>query len=98
MSLFFFKDCIYLLIRDTERERERERERQAETQGEGEAGSMQGPDLGLHPGSPGSCPRLQAVLNTEPPGAAQIVSFVRSEAEVTVPQGEGAEDLLSEPV
>ena len=36
--LFFFKDFIYLFMRDTERERERE----AETQAEGEAGSMQG--------------------------------------------------------
>ena len=33
---FFFKDFIYLLMRDTERERE------AETQAGGEAGSMQG--------------------------------------------------------
>ena len=36
---FFFKDFIYLFMRDTQRERERERE--AETQAEGEAGSMQ---------------------------------------------------------
>ena len=34
--LIFFKDFIYLFMRDTERERE------AETQAEGEAGSMQG--------------------------------------------------------
>ena len=44
----FFKDFIYLFMRDrdTEREkeieREREREREAETQAEGEAGSMPG--------------------------------------------------------
>ena len=36
----FFKDFIYLFMRDTEREGGRERE--AETQAEGEAGSMQG--------------------------------------------------------
>ena len=41
---FFFKDFIYLFMRDTERQtqREREREREAETQAEGEAGSTQG--------------------------------------------------------
>ena len=33
---FFFKDFLYLFMKDTERERE------AETQAEGEAGSMQG--------------------------------------------------------
>ena len=36
--LFFFKDFIYLFMKDKERERERE----AETQEEGEGGSMQG--------------------------------------------------------
>ena len=40
--LNFFKDCIYLFMRDRERETERERERQAQTQAEGEAGSVQG--------------------------------------------------------
>ena len=35
---YFFKDFIYLFMRDTERDRERE----AETQAEGQAGSMQG--------------------------------------------------------
>ena len=34
-----------------------------ETQAEGEAGSMQGADLGLDPGSPGSGPGLKAALN-----------------------------------
>ena len=47
-SFYFFKDFIYLFMRDTERHRERERDREterqreAETQAEGEAGSMQG--------------------------------------------------------
>ena len=53
----FFKDFIYLFMRDKhrERKREREREREAETQAEGEAGSMQWePDAGFDPGSPGS--------------------------------------------
>ena len=36
---------------------------EAETQEEGEAGSMQKPDVGLDPRSPGSCPGLQAALN-----------------------------------
>ena len=38
---FFFKDFIYLFMRDTERE--------AETQAEGEAGSMQGTQCGTWP-------------------------------------------------
>ena len=42
---------IYSLMRDTRRE--------AETQAEGEAGSMQEPDVGLDPGTPGSCPGLK---------------------------------------
>ena len=44
----------------THREREREREREAETQAEGEAGSLQEPDAGLDPGSPGSRPGPKA--------------------------------------
>lgn len=36
IKMYFFKDFIYLFMRD------REREREAETQAEGEAGSMQG--------------------------------------------------------
>ena len=34
-----------------------------ETEAEGEAGSMQEPDVGLDPGSPGSGPGLKAALN-----------------------------------
>ena len=50
---FFFKDFIYLFMRDTERE--------AETQAEGEAGSThRGPDVGFDPGSPGSRPGPKA--------------------------------------
>ena len=41
-------------MRDTEKERE------AETQAEGEAGSMQKPDVGLNPETPGSHPGLKA--------------------------------------
>ena len=39
------------------------REREVDTQAEGEAGSMQGADVGLDPGSPGSRPGLKSVLN-----------------------------------
>ena len=50
---FFFKDFIYLFMRD--------REREAETQAEGEAGSMhREPDVGFDPGSPGSRPGPKA--------------------------------------
>ena len=59
----FFKDFIYLFMRDTKREREREREighrhRQREKQS-----PCREPDAGLDPRSPGSHPRLQAVPN-----------------------------------
>ena len=53
--LNFFKDLIYLFMRN------REREREAETQAEGEAGSMhREPDVGFDPGSPGSRPGPKA--------------------------------------
>ena len=38
----------------------RDTEKEAETQAEGEAGSMQEPDVGLDPGTPGSGPRPKA--------------------------------------
>ena len=46
LRFLFLKDFTYLFMRDTQRE--------AEMQAEGEAGSMQGPDAGLDPGTPGS--------------------------------------------
>ena len=45
-------------MRDTERERERQRHGQREKQG-----PCREPDMGLNPGSPGSHPGLQVVLN-----------------------------------
>ena len=45
-------------------------ERETETQAEEEAGSMQGADMELDPGSPGSHPRLKAALNRWATGAA----------------------------
>ena len=51
-----FFQRFYLFIH----KRHREREREAETQVEGEAGSMQEPDVGLDPRTPGSCPELKA--------------------------------------
>ena len=56
-------------------EREREREREAETQAEGEAGSMhREPEVGLDPGSPGSCPRPKA--GAKPPSHPGIPTRV----------------------
>ena len=46
-------------MRDTHRERERERERQRHRQKEKQA-SCREPDVGLNPGSLGSCPGLKA--------------------------------------
>ena len=54
--IFFFKDFLYLFMRDPGREKERE----AETQAEGEAGSTQEPDAGLDPRTPGSRPGPKA--------------------------------------
>ena len=70
MNCFFFK--IYLFTRDThtERERERQRHRQREKQP-----PCREPDVGLDPGSPGSRPGLQAVLDRCGTGAAQVVWF-----------------------
>ena len=62
MLLFFFK--ILFIFHGTQRERE------AETQAEGEAGSMQGPDVRLDPGTPGSRPGPKADAQPlSPPGA-----------------------------
>ena len=57
-TYIFFKDFIYLFMRDTEGERERRRHRQREKQA-----PCREPDVGLDPGSPGSCPELKAALN-----------------------------------
>ena len=46
----------------TERERQRQRHRQREKQA-----PCREPDVGLDPGSPGSHPGLNMVLNREPP-------------------------------
>ena len=63
-EVFFLK---ILFIYERERLRERERERQRHRQREKHAPCRE-PSVGLHPGSPGSCPGLKAVLNAEPPG------------------------------
>ena len=45
-----------------ERERQRQRQRQRHRQREKQAPCRE-PDVGLDPGSPGPCPRLQVALN-----------------------------------
>ena len=69
-NIFFLKDFIHLFIRDTQRE--------AETQAEGEAGSLQEPDGGLDPRTPGSWPKPKAdrCSTTEPPGRPQNDDFI----------------------
>ena len=62
-------------MRDTERERERERERQRHRQREKQTPCRE-PNVGLDPGSPGSCPGLQAALNHCTTGAAQVPLFL----------------------
>ena len=39
---FFFKDFIYLFVKDTQRERQRHRQKEKQAPG-------RGPDVGLHP-------------------------------------------------
>ena len=55
MFSFFFKDFIYLFMRDTEKERERQRHRQREKQA-----PCRERDMGLDPRSPESHPGLKA--------------------------------------
>ena len=57
MSSFFFKDFIYLFIH------ERHTQREAETQAEEWQAPCREPDVRLHPGTPGSHPRLKAALS-----------------------------------
>ena len=45
----FFKDFIYLFMRDTQRERQRHKQAPCRV-----------PDVGLNPGTPGSCPGPKA--------------------------------------
>ena len=54
--IFKKKDFIYLSMRDTERERQRHRQREKQA-------SRRDPDVGLDPGSPGSCPGPKVALN-----------------------------------
>ena len=56
LFFFFFKDFIYLFMRDTERQRQRYRQREKQA-------PCREPDVGLDPGSPGSHPGLKAALN-----------------------------------
>ena len=66
---YYFKVFIYVFTRDTEREAEtRQREKQA---------PCREPEAGLDPGTPGSCPGLQADWTTEPPGALEGESFTK---------------------
>ena len=58
-------------MRDTERERQRQRHRQREKQA-----PCREPDVGLNPGSPGSCPGLKTALNCWVTRAAQWWFFI----------------------
>ena len=53
---FFFKDFIYLFMRDRERERQRHRQREKQA-------PCREPDVGLNSWSPGSGPGLKVALN-----------------------------------
>ena len=51
--VFFNKDFIYVFTRDKERERQRHRQREKQA-------PCKEPDVGLDPGTPGSCPGPKA--------------------------------------
>ena len=55
--MVFFKIFIYLFIHERHRERERQK-RQREKQAH-----CREPNMGLDPGSPGSCPGLKVMLS-----------------------------------
>ena len=60
-----------MFIRDTERERQRYRQREKQA-------SRREPDVGLHPGTPGSCPEPEARYSTaEPPRRPKNISFLK---------------------
>ena len=71
--LSFFKDFIYLFMRDTERERQRHRQREKQA-------LCREPDAGLDPRSPGSHPGLQVALNHCATRAALFIYFLRESA------------------
>ena len=56
INCVFFKDFIYLPMRDTERERERQRQRHRPRE---KQAPCREPDMGLDPRSPGSRPGLR---------------------------------------
>ena len=60
----FFKDFIYLLMRDKERERQRHRQREKQA-------PCREPDMGLDPRTPGSQPEPKAQPLSHP-GAPQV--------------------------
>ena len=57
-SVYFFLKILFIHERERERERLAERHRQREKQA-----PFREPDVGLNPGSPGSCLWLMAALN-----------------------------------
>ena len=66
---FFFLRCHLFIHRDAERERQRHRQREKQA-------PYREPDMGLDPGSPGSRPGLQAVLNRCTTGAAHLPVYI----------------------
>ena len=66
---YFFKDLIYLFMRDTEKE--------AETQAEGGAGSMQGARRGTQSPDPRTRPWAEGRCSTaEPPRGPRILDLL----------------------
>ena len=75
LAYFLFLKRFYLFIHERHRERERQRHRQRETQA-----PCRKPNVGLDPGSPGSCPGPKAGAQplSHPGIPAQVILFVKS--------------------
>ena len=71
LFLFLFFLNILFIHRDRERERQRHRQRKKQA-------PCTKPDMGLDPGSPGSCPGLQVALNRCATGATRPNLFLYS--------------------
>ena len=66
LFFYFFLRFIYSFIQRQRRERQRHRQREKQA-------PCREPNVGLDPGSPGSHPRLQVVLNRCATGAARVI-------------------------
>ena len=85
-SCFFFFLRFYLFIHARHRNRQRHRQREKQA-------PCREPNVGLDPGSPGSCPGLQAALNHCATGAAPPLPFFKKILFIHESHGERGRDI-----